>query len=94
MDDAQLLPEAQANLVITPEAISVSPRCNAAQLVTAAAFNGLLLTASQQLEKITAREPPDVLEKGTLALRVGVESGGCHGYQYTMAITEDRGVDD
>lgn len=69
IDDAQLLPADQANLIITPEAIS-------------------------QLEKITAREPPDVLEKGMLALRVGVESGGCHGYQYTMAITEDRGVDD
>jgi Fe-S cluster assembly iron-binding protein IscA len=29
-----------------------------------------------------------------LALRVGVDSGSCHGYQYTMDLTEDRGVDD
>jgi Fe-S cluster assembly iron-binding protein IscA len=54
---------------------------------------GIPLTR-QQLEKITAREPPEVLEKGLLALRVGVESGGCHGYQYTMEIVEERGVDD
>jgi Fe-S cluster assembly iron-binding protein IscA len=42
---------------------------------------------------ITSREPPGVLQSN-LALRVGVESGGCHGYQYTMALTEERGVDD
>jgi len=48
----------------------------------------------QQLERITSKEPKEVLEKGQLALRVGVESGGCHGYQYTMEIVEERGVDD
>lgn len=46
----------------------------------------------QQLVRISAREPPDVRDK--LALRVGVEGGGCHGYQYTMALTEEKGVDD
>ncbi|WVR03057.1 hypothetical protein IAU60_000046 [Kwoniella sp. DSM 27419] len=50
--------------------------------------------AVQQLVAITSREPPQVLSQGKLALRVGVESGGCHGYQYTMALTEERGVDD
>ncbi|GFZ44576.1 hypothetical protein JCM24511_02300 [Saitozyma sp. JCM 24511] len=48
--------------------------------------------AVEQLTRISAREPPDVRDK--LALRVGVEGGGCHGYQYTMALTEEKGVDD
>ena len=48
----------------------------------------------QQLTAITAREPPDTLAKGLWALRVGVESGGCHGFQYIMAMTEERNVDD
>jgi Fe-S cluster assembly iron-binding protein IscA len=49
---------------------------------------------TQQLVKITSKEPPEVLAQNKLALRVGVESGGCHGYQYTMEIVEDRGTDD
>ncbi|KAL7418923.1 [4Fe-4S] proteins maturation [Cryptotrichosporon argae] len=49
--------------------------------------------AIQQLVSITARESADAIDRG-LALRVGVDSGGCHGYQYTMALTEERGVDD
>jgi len=49
--------------------------------------------AVQQLVAITAREPPGVLDTN-LALRVGVDSGGCHGYQYTMALSEERGADD
>ncbi|CAD6564412.1 MAG: [4Fe-4S] proteins maturation [Tremellales sp. Tagirdzhanova-0007] len=56
----------------------------------------LILTpeAVQQLVSITSREPSDVLAQGKLVLRCGVSSGGCHGYQYTMALTEERGVDD
>ncbi|WOO82398.1 Iron-sulfur assembly protein 2 [Vanrija pseudolonga] len=46
--------------------------------------------AIRQLALLASREPPD----SKLALRVGVDSGGCHGYQYTMDLTEDRGVDD
>jgi Fe-S cluster assembly iron-binding protein IscA len=30
----------------------------------------------------------------TLALRLLVESGGCHGYQYKMAVTSTRDQDD
>ncbi|KAK4685944.1 hypothetical protein P7C73_g4184, partial [Tremellales sp. Uapishka_1] len=66
-EDVKLIPEAEATLVITPEAV-------------------------QQLATITSREPDSAL--ATLALRVGVESGGCHGYQYTMDLTEERGVED
>jgi hypothetical protein len=46
--------------------------------------------AVRQLAVLASREPPD----SRLALRVGVDSGGCHGYQYIMDLTEERGVDD
>ncbi|WWD22711.1 hypothetical protein CI109_107204 [Kwoniella shandongensis] len=63
-------------------------------LPTEEAFLNITPEAVQQLAAITTREPPEVLAQGKLALRVGVESGGCHGYQYTMALTEERGADD
>ncbi|BEJ12577.1 hypothetical protein CspHIS471_0210370 [Cutaneotrichosporon sp. HIS471] len=65
MDDAKLVPENEARINITPEAI-------------------------RQLAQLAANEPPDT----TLALRVGVDSGGCHGYQYIMELVEEKGVDD
>jgi Fe-S cluster assembly iron-binding protein IscA len=65
MEDAKLIPEDEARLNITPEAI-------------------------RQLAQLAANEPPDT----TLALRVGVDSGGCHGYQYIMELVEERGTDD
>ncbi|WVW81295.1 hypothetical protein I302_103286 [Kwoniella bestiolae CBS 10118] len=58
------------------------------------AYLNLTPDALQQLVNITSREPPELIAEDKLALRVGVESGGCHGYQYTMALTEERGVDD
>jgi len=64
-DDVKLVPESEASLVITPEAV-------------------------RQLAILASKEPPD----SSLALRVGVDSGGCHGYQYIMELTEERGVDD
>jgi Fe-S cluster assembly iron-binding protein IscA len=48
----------------------------------------------QQLAQITSREPPEVIKAGKLALRLSVDSGGCHGYQDTLSLTEDRNVDD
>ncbi|KAF8893905.1 hypothetical protein BD779DRAFT_1504065 [Infundibulicybe gibba] len=45
--------------------------------------------AAEQLRTIAAREKnPDA------ALRVSVESGGCHGYQYKMALATSRSPDD
>ncbi|WWC67289.1 uncharacterized protein I206_101197 [Kwoniella pini CBS 10737] len=58
------------------------------------AYLNITPDALQQLVNITSREPPELLAEGKLALRVGVDSGGCHGYQYTMALSEERGVDD
>ncbi|KAJ2931297.1 hypothetical protein H1R20_g5829, partial [Candolleomyces eurysporus] len=45
--------------------------------------------AAEQLRSITARENnPDA------ALRIAVESGGCHGYQYKMELAKSRSPDD
>jgi len=45
--------------------------------------------AAQQLQAISGRDNnPDV------ALRIVVESGGCHGYQYRMELTSERQPDD
>lgn len=54
---------------------------------------GLVVSESalRQLSKIASREPPD----SALALRLAVESGGCHGYQYKMELDDDgAGVGD
>jgi Fe-S cluster assembly iron-binding protein IscA len=42
----------------------------------------------QQLAKIASREPDNT----KLALRLVVESGGCHGYQYKMDLDDDGAV--
>ena len=42
-----------------------------------------------QLQKVAEREKTELL-----ALRVAVEPGGCHGYQYKMEITEEVEDDD
>ncbi|BEI81877.1 hypothetical protein CcaverHIS002_0210370 [Cutaneotrichosporon cavernicola] len=47
-------------------------------------------SAAAQLAKIGEGEKPG----SQLAFRVGVDSGGCHGYQYKMELTEERGGDD
>lgn len=46
--------------------------------------------AAGHLAKLKAGEGPDT----KMALRVGVDSGGCHGYQYIMELTEEKGSDD
>lgn len=46
-------------------------------------------SGKQQLTKVANREQND-----NLALRVSVEPGGCHGYQYKMELTEDIEDDD
>ncbi|SJX65524.1 related to ISA1-mitochondrial matrix protein involved in biogenesis of the iron-sulfur cluster of Fe/S proteins [Sporisorium reilianum f. sp. reilianum] len=45
--------------------------------------------AIAQLKKVAERE-----NNSSLALRVAVEPGGCHGYQYKMEITEEIEDDD
>ncbi|KAJ6497798.1 iron-sulfur cluster assembly accessory protein Isa2 [Mycena sanguinolenta] len=45
--------------------------------------------AAEQLRTISARQTdPDA------ALRIAVESGGCHGYQYKMELAKSRALDD
>ncbi|KAH7927482.1 hypothetical protein BV22DRAFT_1060994 [Leucogyrophana mollusca] len=45
--------------------------------------------AAEQLRSIATRENND-----QAALRIAVESGGCHGYQYKMELSSQRAPDD
>ncbi|KAJ7647546.1 hypothetical protein FB45DRAFT_893721 [Roridomyces roridus] len=45
--------------------------------------------AAEQLRSISAREADP-----NAALRIAVESGGCHGYQYKMELAKSRALDD
>ncbi|KAF5388831.1 hypothetical protein D9757_005623 [Collybiopsis confluens] len=45
--------------------------------------------AAEQLQKISERE-----KDSNAALRIAVESGGCHGYQYRMELAKNRSLDD
>jgi len=49
---------------------------------------GLTASAARRIAEILKNEP-----EGSV-LRVGVEGGGCSGFQYTYAITQDRSDDD
>ncbi|KAI0258251.1 hypothetical protein BC834DRAFT_796490, partial [Gloeopeniophorella convolvens] len=50
---------------------------------------GLTERAAEQLRKVSLRS-----ERADAALRVAVESGGCHGYQYKMELTHERAPED
>ncbi|KAH9998372.1 hypothetical protein BJV77DRAFT_749991 [Russula vinacea] len=45
--------------------------------------------AAQQLYRISSQQ-----EHSGSALRISVESGGCHGYQYKMELTQQRALED
>jgi len=45
--------------------------------------------AAEQLRRVSAKE-----NNPNIALRIAVESGGCHGYQYKMNMTTDQQPDD
>ncbi|EJT98391.1 hypothetical protein DACRYDRAFT_57370 [Dacryopinax primogenitus] len=45
--------------------------------------------AAEQLRRVAEKA-----NNSEIALRVGVESGGCHGYQYTMEVTSEYEPDD
>lgn len=49
----------------------------------------LPLTLLKQLMKIAGRE-----KSVDAGLRIAVESGGCHGYQYKMELAKSRSPDD
>lgn len=80
--DVDLLPLEQVHLDITDRAAEVSCRPFLMRM-----FFSLILP--KQLTKISQREQnPDA------ALRIAVESGGCHGYQYKMELAKSRSPDD
>lgn len=49
---------------------------------------GLSASAARRIAEILKSEPTGSV------LRVGVEGGGCSGFQYTYAITQDRTAED
>jgi iron-sulfur cluster assembly accessory protein len=49
---------------------------------------GLTASAARRIAEILKNEPTGSV------LRVGVEGGGCSGFQYTYAITQDRAQED
>lgn len=56
-----------------------------------------LLTRSRPLTCLASQQiarAQELAKDPTLALRVSVESGGCHGYQYKMEVTTRREEDD
>ena len=82
--DVEILPPEQVKLDITDRAADVSPF----HLINRSAFL-IPLKHIQQLMNIAHREK-DV----NAALRITVESGGCHGYQYKMKLATRRSPDD
>jgi hypothetical protein len=78
--DVELLPPEEANIKISD---------SAAEVQAIPAHNFHLLHYIQQLRTISQRN-----NDTNVALRVSVESGGCHGYQYKMTLAETRQPDD
>ncbi|KAF7976516.1 hypothetical protein HWV62_6331 [Athelia sp. TMB] len=79
-----------ASVVSTPtQAALDDAEIDVAPLAPADARIELTDRAAEQLRSIAAKESnPDA------ALRIAVESGGCHGYQYKMELAKTRGADD
>lgn len=79
--DVELFPPDQVKLEITDRAAEV----RILPLLQSTSLN----IPSQQLSKIAERE-----HNPEAALRISVESGGCHGYQYNMKLATSRSPDD
>lgn len=78
--NTEVIDEPEANVVITQRAADVS---------SASLPSTPLIRYGQHLQKISNRE-----KDPKLALRVAVESGGCHGYSYHIELTSDHEPDD
>ncbi|KAG6372951.1 hypothetical protein JVT61DRAFT_6992 [Boletus reticuloceps] len=78
--DVDLIPKSQIDLVLTDLA---------AEVFFPPIHPGIFLTSLQQLRRISTRE-----RNPNVALRISVESGGCHGYQYKMGLSSVRAPED
>ncbi|KAF9218713.1 hypothetical protein BS17DRAFT_719816 [Gyrodon lividus] len=87
---ASEIPKAPTVLLTSPTAKDLEEQELDADLIAEDQINIILTTrAAEQLRTIAARENnPDV------ALRISVESGGCHGYQYKMQLATERAPED
>lgn len=81
--DVELLPSDQIELIITDRAAEVG-----IYLLTCEKQAGIDY-GKQQLRSIATRGGDP-----SAALRISVESGGCHGYQYKMQLAKDVLPDD
>jgi hypothetical protein len=79
--DVELLPSEEVKLVITDRAAEVR------EFILVLGLKMLMNT--QQLRSIAARG-----NGPSAALRISVESGGCHGYQYKMELAQETKLDD
>jgi len=71
---------------------SVRPRPSSSSSLLLAATRSPTSPARRTI--VCPAEPPTSPSNPALALRLAVESGGCHGYQYKMQVTATREPDD
>ena len=68
--------------------VEITPRAsNVCALACAVSFALPVLTSPQRLREIMTKD-----SNPNLALRVTVESGGCHGFQYLMSLTNTSAI--
>jgi len=85
----ELLSGDEARIEITERAAEVSPQPFTRVLQFEDLKVPLFFCPLQKLRAISMSE-----HESSLALRIAVESGGCHGYQYKMELTSEQSPDD
>jgi len=84
------IPKARSTLLRSPTVEDLEAQELDADLIPKGQIDIVLTArAAEQLQRISTREGnPDV------ALRISVESGGCHGYQYRMGLEHECAPED